>query len=434
MARHSRIGLLFIFMALIALLFVFVTLIMPMPAFAQSLLKTKTRVDVASATTVFGEPVTFTATVSPIGRWPGTSPVGVVSFEDLSSDKSLGTASLGAGGTASVVVTDLAIGTHAIKATFLGSIGQDGSSGRVTVAVSPAARRDYIVLGADLGSLVIVQDARTRDEVFRFDAFPGFTGGVSVAAGDLTGDSVPDIVVGTGVGGGSLVGLFDGVTHAPLGMFLAFPGSNGPIAVASGDVTGDGRADVIVGAPENGQVKVFDGVTGTLVRNFSAFAGVSGGVSLAAGDINGDGAADVMVGAPVNGQVKVFDGATNVLLRSFFAYQGFAGGVYVAAGDINGDGVSEILTGPSSVATQVKAFDGATLALRAGFLAYAGAPYGVRVAAAAVNGDGVDDILTAPAAPIGNVKIFDGASLALLESSLAVNLPAGAGLYVTGSR
>jgi hypothetical protein len=39
MARHSTIGLLFIFVALIALLFVFLTLIMPMPALAQSILK-----------------------------------------------------------------------------------------------------------------------------------------------------------------------------------------------------------------------------------------------------------------------------------------------------------------------------------------------------------------------------------------------------------
>jgi hypothetical protein len=56
MTRHSTIGLLFIFGALIALLFVFLTLIMPMPALAQSIPKTKTRVDVAAATTVFGEP------------------------------------------------------------------------------------------------------------------------------------------------------------------------------------------------------------------------------------------------------------------------------------------------------------------------------------------------------------------------------------------
>jgi hypothetical protein len=37
MARQSTIGLLFIFVALIALLFIFLTLIMPMPAFAQSI-------------------------------------------------------------------------------------------------------------------------------------------------------------------------------------------------------------------------------------------------------------------------------------------------------------------------------------------------------------------------------------------------------------
>lgn len=50
MARHSTFGLLFIFVALIALLFIFLTLIMPRPALAQSVLKTKTRMDVAGST------------------------------------------------------------------------------------------------------------------------------------------------------------------------------------------------------------------------------------------------------------------------------------------------------------------------------------------------------------------------------------------------
>jgi len=405
----------------------------PIAAVARPALKTKTRVDVATATPVFGEPVTFTATVTPIGHWTGTALVGSVSFDDLTSRTHLGNASLNINGVASIVAADLAVGPHDIRATFLGSSRQDQSSGTVSISVG-AAGRDYIVFGADLGSLVIVRNAHTGGEIFRFDAFPGFTGGVTVAACDLTGDFVPEIVAGSGNGGGSLVGIFDGVAHTPIAMFQAFPGVNGPIAVACGDVTGDGRSDVIVGAPVNGQVKVFDGTTGTLVRNFFAFAGTSGSVSIAAADINGDGAADLIVGAPANGVVKVFDGATVALVRNFLAYSGFSGGVYVAAGDLDGDGVPEILTGAGSLATQVKAFDAATLAVRASFLAYAGSPSGVRVGAADVNGDGVDDILTTPAAPMGHLEIFNGLNLALLESSFVSNLPAGAGVFVTGSR
>ena len=60
MARHSTIGLLFIFVALIALLFVCLTLIMPMPALAQSILKPG-QASSPTERTVFGEPVPLVA-------------------------------------------------------------------------------------------------------------------------------------------------------------------------------------------------------------------------------------------------------------------------------------------------------------------------------------------------------------------------------------
>jgi hypothetical protein len=195
-----------------------------------------------------------------------------------------------------------------------------------------------------------------------FQPYGTFTGGVSVAAGDVNGDGTADIVTGAGPGGGPIVTVFDGVTGAQLHSFSAFDaGFAGGVTVAAGDVNGDGKADVIVGAGPGGgpHVKVFDGVTGTELRNFDAFeATFLGGVSVAAGDVNGDGHADLVVGAGPGGgpHVRVFDGLSGGELHNFDAFDAqFLGGVTVATGHRSlGD---TIIVGTASMAGQVRVFD-----------------------------------------------------------------------------
>ena len=125
-------------------------------------------------------------------------------------------------------------------------------------------------------------------QVSAFDAFdPAFTGGVYVALGDVTGDQVADAVVGAGPGSPPQVKVFDGVTGLEIRSFLAYDHEfAGGVRVAVGDVTGDGRADIVTGAGPGGQphVKVFDGVTGLEYRSFLAYdPGFAGGVYVAAG-------------------------------------------------------------------------------------------------------------------------------------------------------
>jgi hypothetical protein len=149
------------------------------------------------------------------------------------------------------------------------------------------------------------------------------------------------------------------------------------VRVAAGDVNGDGKADIICSAGPGGgpQVIVFDGATGAVVQNFFAFAPFfSGGVYVAAGDVNGDKRADIIVGAGAGAgpQVCIFDGATNAVLDNFFAYPlFFKGGVRVGVSDVNGDGRADILTaaGPGGL-SQVSAFDSQTLAMLGSFFAY----------------------------------------------------------------
>ncbi len=198
--------------------------------------------------------------------------------------------------------------------------------------------------GAGGGPLVKVFDGRTRRLLDSFFAFnSSFNGGVRVAVGDVNGDGVPDIITGAGKGGSPHVKAFDGVTGNLLQSFFAYnPSFQGGVFVAAGDVNGDGIADIITGADAGGSplVKAFsvaDPAVGVMpLQSFFAYnPSFTGGVRVAAGDLNGDGVAEIITGAGAGAgpHVKVFDGKSVGTLMSFFAYNpSFTGGVFVAFG------------------------------------------------------------------------------------------------------
>ena len=76
-----------------------------------------------------------------------------------------------------------------------------------------------------------------------------FAGGLFVAAGDVNGDGIADVIVGAGTGGWPQVTVFSGKDFSLLKSFYAMPpGFAGGVRVAAGDMNGDGKADIVVGA------------------------------------------------------------------------------------------------------------------------------------------------------------------------------------------
>lgn len=233
-------------------------------------------------------------------------------------------------------------------------------------------------------------------------SLPGGFLSIALAAGDVTGDGIDDMLVGEAGGDGpdghrqdagqalvvpgarSLPRDMDAGSAAVFTVFGAQPGDSLPNDLAAGDIDGDRRAELIIGSPfsdaplrpDAGKVYIvpvperggrLDLASGGKYSEMTGGGRKDGlGFQVAAGDVNGDSFADVIAGArdadgpedALNnaGEVHIWLGGKQLPKSRdvgetpsdsviFGSDAGDSLGISVTAGDLNGDGTGDILAG-----------------------------------------------------------------------------------------
>ncbi|MFH1187334.1 MAG: S8 family serine peptidase [bacterium] len=129
-----------------------------------------------------------------------------------------------------------------------------------------------------------------------------YNGGVKVAVGNVDDDKQSEIITGPTKDSPPLVNIFDSQGNLKDNFFAFAENFRGGVNVAAGDINGDGIDEIIAGAGFTGgpHVRIFDS-HGNLQGQFFAFAeNFRGGVNVAAGEIITEGAAEIISGAGQN--------------------------------------------------------------------------------------------------------------------------------------
>jgi uncharacterized delta-60 repeat protein len=307
----------------------------------------------------------------------------------------------------------------------------DGGFGLTRLTADPpAAARGAVLVGGAGGYAALLNPAAGGYAPAGAVALdPGSVGPVRVAAADLTGDGVPEYIGGSGPGLVTRVTVRDGKTAAVLATVQPFEGGfTGGVYVAAADLTGDGEAEVVVTPDQGGGpvVAVYDGAALAAGRagdaaQIARYLGIEdaafrGGARPAAGDLTGDGTADVVVAAGFLGgpRVTIWDGKSVLAgvpaaAANFFAFEDtLRNGTFVAVGDVTGDGRADLAFGGGpGGGPRVRLFDGKLLLAAAPFMTldevpaaqranfFAGDPSlrgGVRLALRDADGDGKADL------------------------------------------
>lgn len=299
-----------------------------------------------------------------------------------------------------------------------------------TTWVSPGIRSFYIrgVASSDIdrdGIKEIIVSTGQPTSTGRVYAFNGVTyveewknsdfGSSRVAAGDLNGDGIEEIIFGS-----SRISILNGLTYEiewQSGNLV-----NRANSLRIDDIDGDGTREIIAGTRDNGNNKdahvyVFDGVSH--VQEWVS-SDLCGGITLYTGDVDGDGTKEIVCGTR-DGYVYVFDGLSHEQQWKSRDLGGYLRGVVID--DIDGNGTVEMII--ANAEGDIYIFDGATYTQK--YHWQSKMPRAGWISALAVDdldGDGVKEIIAGlmvgdslPTCGTGYIYVFDAVTYGLKKKS-----------------
>ncbi|MCS0635568.1 FG-GAP-like repeat-containing protein [Streptomyces sp. LP05-1] len=209
-------------------------------------------------------------------------------------------------------------------------------------------------------------DVLVRDKAGRLWFLPGDTTGKLVGTGgwnafdslvrhgDFTGDGREDVLAREASTG--KLWLYSGTGTGSLGARKLLGGGWNAMSriVGAGDLTGDGRADVLAVEKSTGKLWLYPGTaTGGLgVRKLLGSGGWNGiNALVGAGDMNGDGRADLIAREASTGKLWLYPGKAGSLGPRVLSGSGSGWKLmdtFLGVGDVNGDGRADLVTTTTS--------------------------------------------------------------------------------------